>query len=176
MDKPQQPSTAQAPEITPERWTEFHSHLLFQQNLPMGIIAGLASAALGAAIWAGVAVATNMKIGWIAMGIGVLVGFAVRFLGKGVTNTFGAIGAACSLLGCLVGNFLSVCWFISSSTGTSYATVIGTLASKPEDAFRVMQATFTPMDILFYGIALYEGYKFSFRQVTEKDAAEFFGP
>jgi len=33
----------------------------------------------------------------------------------------------------------------------------------------LMQATFNPMDVLFYGIAIYEGYKFSFRQLTQAD-------
>ena len=32
-----------------------------------------------------------------------------------------------------------------------------------------MVATFSPMDLLFYGIAVYEGYKFSFRQVGPED-------
>jgi hypothetical protein len=33
----------------------------------------------------------------------------------------------------------------------------------------LMQATFSPMDVLFYGIAIYEGYRFSFRQITQAD-------
>jgi hypothetical protein len=32
-----------------------------------------------------------------------------------------------------------------------------------------MRATFNPMDLLFYGIAVYEGYRFSFREITKKD-------
>jgi hypothetical protein len=32
-----------------------------------------------------------------------------------------------------------------------------------------MQATFNPMDLLFYGIGVYEGYRFSFRQVSQAD-------
>jgi hypothetical protein len=33
----------------------------------------------------------------------------------------------------------------------------------------LMIATFNPMDLLFYGVAVYEGYKLSFRQLTEQD-------
>jgi hypothetical protein len=33
----------------------------------------------------------------------------------------------------------------------------------------VMMDAFSPMDLLFYGIAIYEGYKFSFRQITEEE-------
>jgi hypothetical protein len=30
----------------------------------------------------------------------------------------------------------------------------------------LMLEAFSPMDLLFYGIAVYEGYKFFFRQIT----------
>ena len=33
-----------------------------------------------------------------------------------------------------------------------------------------MKADFSPIDLLFYGIAIYEGYKFSFRQVEAPSA------
>ena len=38
-----------------------------------------------------------------------------------------------------------------------------------EIVISLMRATFNPMDLLFYGIAVYEGYRFSFRQVTQAD-------
>jgi hypothetical protein len=37
----------------------------------------------------------------------------------------------------------------------------------------LMKATFSPIDLLFYGIAVYEGYRFSFRQVTPEELAGF---
>ena len=33
----------------------------------------------------------------------------------------------------------------------------------------LMMATFSPFDLLFYGIAMYQGYKFSFRPLSPKD-------
>lgn len=32
-----------------------------------------------------------------------------------------------------------------------------------------MQETFSPMDLLFYAIAIYEGYRLSFREFSDKD-------
>ena len=32
-----------------------------------------------------------------------------------------------------------------------------------------MVETFHPMDLLFYGIAIYEGYRFSFRELLEDE-------
>ena len=38
-------------------------------------------------------------------------------------------------------------------------------------AKEIMVATFSPMDLLFYGIAVYEGYRLSFRRLTRDDLA-----
>ena len=32
-----------------------------------------------------------------------------------------------------------------------------------------MTITFSPIDLLFYGLAIYEGYKLSFRQITRDE-------
>jgi hypothetical protein len=32
-----------------------------------------------------------------------------------------------------------------------------------------MKDSFSPMELLFYGIAIYEGYNFSFRKITEEE-------
>ena len=42
----------------------------------------------------------------------------------------------------------------------------------PQIAYELLVATFHPMDLLFYGIAVYEGYKLSFRQLTDLDIVE----
>lgn len=36
----------------------------------------------------------------------------------------------------------------------------------------LMTETFSIMDLVFYGIAIYEGYRFSFRLITEKSIQE----
>jgi hypothetical protein len=39
----------------------------------------------------------------------------------------------------------------------------------PSTIVEVMKATFQPMDVVFYLIGLYEGYQFSFRQLTDEE-------
>lgn len=34
---------------------------------------------------------------------------------------------------------------------------------------RILTATFQVMDLLFYAIAVYEGYRFSFRRIPEEE-------
>jgi hypothetical protein len=61
-------------------------------------------------------------------------------------------------------------------------TIVGTISNQQnipilnilekldlEIVISLMQATFNPMDLLFYGIGVYEGYRFSFRQVSQAD-------
>ena len=148
------------------------SYMLMQelkanQNLSFGIIGGVIAAAIGATIWAMITAATNFQIGWMAVGVGFLVGFAVRICGKGMDTTFGIIGGVLSLLGCLAGNLFTVCIVVSRHQSIPLLDLLSRL--NPEITVRLMTATFSPMDVLFYGIAVYEGYRFSFRKLSKAD-------
>jgi hypothetical protein len=48
-----------------------------------------------------------------------------------------------------------------------FMDVIGSL--NVDVAIEIMKYTFSPIDLVFYGLALYYGYKFSFRQLTESE-------
>ncbi len=138
-----------------------------QQNLGAGVVAGLGAALAGAAIWAVVTVITGYQIGWMAIGIGFLVGYAVRAAGKGIDQVFGFAGAALALVGCMLGNLLTVCYFVSENEGIPLMELLSQL--NVEIITELMTATFSPMDLLFYGFAVYEGYQLSTRPVTEED-------
>jgi len=40
----------------------------------------------------------------------------------------------------------------------------------------IMKETFSPMDLLFYGIAIYEGFKLSFSGLTQEEVASVTTP
>jgi len=128
-------------------------------NLPLGIIGGLVAAVAGAGIWAAITVATKYQIGYMAVGVGFLVGFAVRFLGRGSTQVYGVAGAVLALLGCVAGNLFSGIGFISAEQGVPFFQILGALS--PSDAFEILKLMASPMDLLFYGIAIACGYKYS---------------
>jgi hypothetical protein len=138
-----------------------------EQNLVFAVLAGGVAALFGACVWAAVTFATSFQIGWMAVGVGFLVGYAVRTFGKGIDKSFAIVGSAWSLAGCAVGNLLSVVGVISTRQNIPFFDILEKL--NPEIVANLMQATFSPMDLLFYGIAVYEGYRFSFRQVTQAD-------
>ena len=144
-----------------------------EQNLVMGGLTGLIAAMVGAGAWAAVTIATEYQIGWMAVGIGFLVGYAVRFTGKGISPVYGAVSAVLSLLGCAVGNVLTFAWFIASAEGMSFMEVVGQLNFAI--VVGLLASTFEAMDILFYGLAAYFGYKTAFRQVTQADVDKALG-
>jgi hypothetical protein len=158
-----------SPEIDLAKAAAFKAQVEAKQNLPLGILGGVVGALVGAAVWAGVTVTTQFQIGWLAVGVGFLAGYSVRMLGKGVSKTFGVVGALCALLGVLTGNLLSICGFYAAEESVSIFPVIVTVLSQPAGWVEMLVATSTPMDILFYGLAVFEGYKFSFRRITEEE-------
>lgn len=170
------PAVPPAVEYDLEKAAAFKANLESQQNLPLAMIAGFVAALIGAALWAAVTVATKYQIGWLAVGVGFLVGIAVRKAGRGLTKPFGIVGAICALFGCALGNLLSVCGFLATEESMPFVQVLFSVLVHPRIAAEIMVATFSPMDLLFYGIAIYEGYKFSFREITAEELASLTKP
>jgi hypothetical protein len=147
-------------DINKDRLLNNYSGPISDQNLAMGIIGGLAAAAIGALIWAVITVATGWQIGFMAIGVGCLVGIAVKVMGKGVTPVFGVVGAVLSLIGCLAGNYLAMIGFVANELELGYMEVFKMLPFN--DAAEIMKEGFSPIDILFYIIAIFQGYKLAF--------------
>ncbi len=142
-----------------------------EQNLSMGILGGAVGALVGAIAWAGIVAITNYQIGLVAIAIGFLAGYGVRLLGKGFDKSFGIAGAVLALLGVAFGNLLSVVILIADAQSIPYFDVLGQLDGAM--IADIMTSTFSVMDLLFYGIAIYEGYRFSFRQLSEDEIQRF---
>ena len=79
-------------------------------NFALAIGAGLTAAIVGAAVWAIITITIKYQIGWMAIGVGFLVGFAISYAG-GTGVGFRILGALLALLGCVAGNFLSIVAF-----------------------------------------------------------------
>ena len=138
-----------------------------EQNLMMGTLAGLVASLAGAGVWAAATIISGFQIGFMAIGIGVLVGFTVRQMGKGLDQSFGVVGGAMSLIGCALGNVLYITYYVADNQGMAYMDILTQLNFGIMS--EMLSATFEPMDLLFYGLAVYFGYKYAFRQITETD-------
>lgn len=163
----------QAPALDPRQAQLLMDTLRGEQNLVIGALTGLFATLLGAGIWALVTVVTEYQIGFMAIGIGILVGLAMRYTGKGIDPVHGIVGAVLSLLGCAVGNVLTFAYFIAMGEGMAYMEVLAQL--DPMIAWSLLVDTFELMDVLFYGLAAWFGYKYAFRQVTQEDVDRALG-
>jgi hypothetical protein len=92
----------------------------------------------------------------MAVGVGILVGYAVRRFGQGVDLSFGISGAALALAGCIMGNIFASCMFISRQAQVGLMDVVARLDLVI--AVQIIAETFNPLDLLFYALAIYEGY------------------
>lgn len=145
--------------------------LRLEQRYSLGITAGIVTGIIGALLWGAITLATGYQIGYVALAIGAGVGLSIRYAGKGVDQVFGITGAIIAILSCLLGNFFSIIGSIANAENLQYIETL--LLFDYSLLIPIMQETFSVMDILFYGIAGYEGYKFAFRALTEKEVENF---
>jgi hypothetical protein len=102
--------------------------------------------------------AIGYQISWMAVGVGYLVGHAVRIAGKGIDKTFGITGAVLALFGCMLGN-IAIYMFVSKEYGVPVIPVF--LQIDLAAILVMLTETFNPMDLLFYVIAIVGGFRFS---------------
>lgn len=127
-------------------------------NLAFAIVGGLVASIAGAALWAVITVSTGMQIGYMSVGVGLLVGFAMRYAGHGAGPVFGIFGAAFALFGCMLGNVLSAVGFFSTQNNAPFFDVLGSITFST--AMNILTEGFQPLDILFYGLAIWCGYRY----------------
>jgi hypothetical protein len=140
-----------------------------QESLPLALLGGAVAAFVAALLWGTITYATGYQIGFMAIGVGFLVGYAVNYLGKGMSQTYSIIGAVFALLGCVLGNLFAAMISAALVEGIPVLGILITLVTTPSILVEILVATFSPIDILFYGIAIYEGYKLSPRLLTEEE-------
>lgn len=156
-----------SPTLTQEHIDDIKEKLRLEQNLPMGVAISALAAIVGAILWGIITVATKYQIGYMAVAVGFLVGYGNRYFGKGIDPVFGIIGGVFAFIGCVLGNYFSLIGFAAQDFGIGFFDALS--AVPVGEAMSLVFSEIDFYDILFYGIALYEGYNFSFRQITEDD-------
>jgi hypothetical protein len=157
--------------VDPVKLEQLMNDIKSKQSLSMAVLGGLIASLVGALLWAIITYVTHFQIGFMAVGVGFLVGFAVNFFGKGMTTPFGVVGAVFALFGCIFGNILTTIIAASLQEGIPFSTILLAFLTNPTIVAEILKETFSPIDLLFYAIAVYEGYRFSFRQITDEELA-----
>jgi len=147
-----------APELAGMDYEQAVAQLRSRQNFGLAIAAGLGAAIVGAAIWAAVVYVTNYEIGLIAVALGAVVGLAIRATGNGVDQKFGILGGACAAFGWALGTLLADVAIAAQQFDKPFMDVL-----TQADLMALVSLLASPMDLLFLGIAVFEGYKLAFR-------------
>jgi hypothetical protein len=136
---------------------------------PSGLLrstaAGAVAALVGAILWAVIVEVSGYEVGIAAVGIGFLVGLAMAAT-AGTSNRLPPIGAVLALLGCLLGNAFVDAHEVAKTVGTSTAHVLKVMVSDLNLSAHIFKAGFEAIDLVFWAIAAYEGYKLTARAVT----------
>jgi hypothetical protein len=127
------------------------------------VLAGVVAAILGAVVWGLIVKWTDYEVGFVAWGIGFLVGIAVLAATRGARGlVFQVVAVACALLGILLGKYLSFAWVLQevAEQETQGAIEIPVLSMDTVDLFRDELGTvFDWIDLLWAGLAVYTAWR-----------------
>jgi hypothetical protein len=129
-------------------------------NLLVAVVGGLVGALAGAMVWAGVAIATNFEVGYIAVLVGFLAGLGVK---KGAGPQRGALlqylAASLAVMGLLAAKYLVFAYAVvklGHERGIDLGYLDGRVLSAFPDALGEMVSAF---DALFLVLALMAAYR-----------------
>jgi hypothetical protein len=133
------------------------------------LVVGLVAAVIGAVVWAVIAAVTGHAIGFVAVGIGFLVGQAMSTTartGRGLP----VIAAILALLGCLIGDLLVDIQAWAQPSGLTSMELADLMTTRPELVREVVTAGFNPIDLLFWLLAMISGHQLMVRGVNRMNA------
>ena len=90
------------------------------QGFVGAIIAGAIAAVVSGVIWGAIAAFTGREVGYVALGVGALVGFAVIKMTPERSAKVGLIAAVLALLGLFIGKMLGVEWGATPEVAKSF--------------------------------------------------------
>lgn len=132
-----------------------------KQNLGLGIAGGIGGFFIGVAAWTGIMLLVSYKLDWMALGVGLFIGFSIRISGKGVEPAFGITGGILAFLSSIAGNILTACIIFAHGKSISLFSVIRQLNLQTSLYF--LKAVIGPFDVIFCIGAILLGYYFAFK-------------
>jgi hypothetical protein len=144
-------------------------------GLAVGATAGLISALAGAVLWTVIVEVTGYRIGYAAIGLGLLVGQAIAVT-KRTSPALPLVAALLALFSCLLGDLFVDAHQLASATGVGTPTVVRVLVTHPDLLREAFVAGWTPLSLAFWAIAAVAAYRLAARGVelaaTERAATE----
>lgn len=129
-------------------------------NYAMALVGGTVGGVLGALVWWGFTVVTNIAFGLVAVVIGIAVGKGVVWLsGHKRHLNLQIMAVVISLLSFIYASFLVNRTFIQKAFEEDGTPVEIALLPSAEFFVEVLKAGFSPIDLLFLGIVIWEAWK-----------------
>jgi hypothetical protein len=135
------------------RHYELAEKLLSEQNFAAAVVAGAVASVLGAAGYGIVVALWPFSYGFAAAGIGILVGLAMQFLGRGISTKFAMAASLYTIAGCVLGNLFRVIVGMSMGRGSSPIEVLRstTFWDLAERSF----SYFSPIYLVYWFVAVF---------------------
>lgn len=149
-----------------------------EQNLGFALAAGGVASLLGALVWTAFSAFGRQRVGYIALGIGFLVGWVVRKTGRGTSWPFGLVAAILTLASCVLGMLLSHALRVALAEDGELSRqvlerLLALLLTTPlQDALR---ASLNPVDGVFTLIATYQAFQLGFARPEPEGGDELPG-
>jgi len=140
------------------------------QSFLYALLGGLLFTAIASMGWTFITAMTGYQGAYMALGVGLLVGIAVRYFGAGINRIFGALAALLALAGSLLGYYLSQAGFPEEVQLAGIIKVLDYL--KPDVMLNTVKETFDPLDLLFYGLAVLLAFLLAIRRINSKKKAK----
>jgi len=136
-----------------------------KNRLGIAVSSGVVAALIGSLLWAILVGFVGIRLRFVAIGIGALTGYAVRFHGRGSSELFGLIAMLCAGFGCILGDLVGGTIVMAYAYHIPWLRVLDRITL--DVAREIMFNTFTFLDFIFYFIAMCFAYRFA---VLEDDA------
>ena len=132
---------------------ELAARLFSEQNFAAALVAGAVAALLAAVAYGIVVARWPYSYGFAAVGIGIVVGLAVGFLGRGISTRFSVAAAVYTIIGCVLGNLFRVVMQQALGTGLSPFEVFSdnSLSTLAEWAFSYVSL----IDLVYWFVAVF---------------------
>ncbi|MEX1224312.1 MAG: hypothetical protein WEA31_07170 [Pirellulales bacterium] len=163
-------------EVDREQLDRYLMDLDDQQNFGTAIVGGISWAIVGASMWTMATVLTGTPASYMAIPLGFLVGHGIRLTGRGLRSRFSVLGVVLVIVGCLVGHGMAATLLQVQMNRAELWSQLGAMFINPLNIASRVGTYFHPIDLLFYGLAIYQGSCFSLKRIREEDLIRFVRP
>ena len=133
-----------------------------RQNLPTGILAGVGAMLAGTVLW--ILVAQKYQVSWMSIVVAFGIASATKYAGKVTVWWPGAINAILALIAAIIGNLATAVYIVSKRGKTPGEIMAGMDVGT---AVTFLKALSGPVGIVFYALAIYVGFWFSFTHIPK---------